>query len=194
MEISNEMNVGSREQLRAWLSENHDSCDEVWIVCCRSGRVHTCGLPYLDVVYEALCFGWIDSTCKRVGDKMLQRLTPRKKGSNWTELNKARFRYLEREGTMTDAGRAVFPYLLETEFTIDDIIVEELRKHPVAMDNFSRFPELYKRVKIGNIQMKRNNSDLYRRRLDKFIRFTCRNKMYGEWNDNGRLSQIYENK
>ena len=190
MEISNELNVGSREQLRAWLSENHDSCDEVWIVCCRSGRVHTCGLPYLDVVYEALCFGWIDSTCKRVGDKMLQRLTPRKKGSNWTELNKARFRYLEREGTMTDAGRAVFPYLLETEFTIDDIIVEELRKHPVAMDNFSRFPELYKRVKIGNIQMKRNNSDLYRRRLDKFIRFTCRNKMYGEWNDNGRLSQI----
>lgn len=79
MEISNELNVGSREQLRAWLSENHDSCDEVWIVCCRSGRVHTCGLPYLDVVYEALCFGWIDSTCKRVGDKMLQRLTPRKK-------------------------------------------------------------------------------------------------------------------
>ncbi len=145
MEISNELNVGSREQLRAWLSENHDSCDEVWIVCCRSDRVHTCGLPYLDVVYEALCFGWIDSTCKRFGDKMLQRLTPRKKGSNWTELNKARFRYLEREGTMTDAGRAVFPYLLETEFTIDDIIVEELRKHPVAMDNFSRFPELYKR-------------------------------------------------
>ena len=46
MEISNELNVGSREQLRAWLSENHDSCDEVWIVCCRSGRVHTCGLPY----------------------------------------------------------------------------------------------------------------------------------------------------
>ena len=33
MEISNELNVGSREQLRAWLSENHDSCDEVWIVC-----------------------------------------------------------------------------------------------------------------------------------------------------------------
>lgn len=91
-------------------------------------------------------------------------------------------------------GKGGFPYLLETEFTIDDIIVEELRKHPVAMDNFSRFPELYKRVKIGNIQMKRNNSDLYWRRLDKFIRFTCRNKMYGEWNDNGRLSQIYENK
>lgn len=122
MEISNELNVGSREQLRAWLSENYDSCDEVWIECCRSGRVHTCGLPYLDVVYEALCFGWIDSTCKRFGNKMLQRLTPRKKGSNWTELNKARFRYLEREGTMTDAGRAVFPYLLETEFTIDDIL------------------------------------------------------------------------
>ena len=100
MEISNELNVGSREQLRAWLSENHDSCDEVWIVCCRSDRVHTCGLPYLDVVYEALCFGWIDSTCKRFGDKMLQRLTPRKKGSNWTELNKARFRYLEREGNL----------------------------------------------------------------------------------------------
>ena len=69
MEISNELNVGSREQLRAWLSENHDSCDEVWKLSCRSGREHTCGLPYFDIDNAGLCVVWIDSTCKRVGRK-----------------------------------------------------------------------------------------------------------------------------
>ena len=85
MEISNELNVGSREQLRAWLSENHDSCDEVWIVCCRSGRVHTCGLPYLDVVCKRLR-SRLDRSHPRagVGDVGDAATAHPKKGSNWT--------------------------------------------------------------------------------------------------------------
>jgi uncharacterized protein YdeI (YjbR/CyaY-like superfamily) len=64
-------------------------------------------LPYLDIVEEALCFGWIDSTLKRLPDgRLAQRLSPRRKGSNWTELNRARCKELEERGLMTDAGRA----------------------------------------------------------------------------------------
>ena len=63
-------------------------------------------IPYIDVVEECLCFGWIDSTCKVMPDgRLAQRLSPRRKGSRWTELNKQRCADLERRGLMTDAGR-----------------------------------------------------------------------------------------
>ena len=65
-------------------------------------------LPYIDVVEEALCFGWIDSTLKRLPDgRLAQRLSPRRKRSHWTELNKQRCADLEARGLMTDAGRKV---------------------------------------------------------------------------------------
>jgi uncharacterized protein YdeI (YjbR/CyaY-like superfamily) len=74
----------------------------------RIRRPVECGncLPYIDVVEEALCFGWIDSTLKRLPDgRLAQRLSPRRKGSHWTELNKQRCAKLEHRGLMTAMGR-----------------------------------------------------------------------------------------
>ena len=63
-------------------------------------------LPYLDVIEEALCFGWIDSTLKKLPDgRLVQRLSPRRKNSHWTELNKQRCQELENRGLMTPAGK-----------------------------------------------------------------------------------------
>ena len=93
---------------------------------------------------------------------------------------------LEREGLMTDAGRAVAPDL-NAEFVIDDDIMREILDDTTVASNFERLPDLYKRVKIGNIQMKRNNERMFRHRLDKFLDATRRGKMYGEWNDGGKL-------
>ena len=63
-------------------------------------------LPYLDVVEEALCFGWIDSTLKKLPDgRLVQRLSPRRKNSHWTEINKQRDQELESRGLMTPAGK-----------------------------------------------------------------------------------------
>ena len=66
-------------------------------------------LPYIDVVEEALCFGWIDSTLKRLPDgRLVQRLSPRRKNSHWTRLNMDRYMDLEERGLMTQAGRRSF--------------------------------------------------------------------------------------
>ena len=60
----------------------------------------------IEVVEEALCFGWIDSTVKCLPDGGLaQRLSPRRKGSHWTDLNKQRCNDLEHRGLMTESGR-----------------------------------------------------------------------------------------
>lgn len=106
MEITLLLELKERQQLRNWLQENHTSAKECWVIMRRSKNPPAGVLPYLDVVEEALCFGWIDSTLKRLPDgRLAQRLSPRRKKSHWTELNKQRCRELESRGLMTPAGR-----------------------------------------------------------------------------------------
>ena len=108
MTIQNLLDVKSRKELRDWLLRNHDKESECWIVVKRGRPVDDETFWYIDAVEEALCFGWIDSTTKKISDDATaQRLCPRRPRSNWSELNKERCRRMERLGLMTDAGRAV---------------------------------------------------------------------------------------
>ena len=103
MEITNLLHFTSREDLRLWLEKSHDRERKTFE---RWPEMIDNVIPYIEVVEEALCFGWIDSTVKRLPNGHLaQRLSPRRKGSHWTELNKERCRALEQRGLMTDAGR-----------------------------------------------------------------------------------------
>ena len=95
----------ARAQWRAWLVANHDSVPGVWLCSWRAttGRP---ACPYPEVVEEAICFGWIDSTVNILDDeRSLQLVTPRKPKSTWTRLNRQRAADMEAAGLMTDAGR-----------------------------------------------------------------------------------------
>ena len=106
MEIDVLLEYDNRSQLREWLQANHTSANHCWVVSNRSKAVRDGAIRYIEIVEEALCFGWIDSTCKRLDDgRTAQRLSPRRKGSHWTELNRMRCADLEAQGLMTDAGR-----------------------------------------------------------------------------------------
>jgi uncharacterized protein YdeI (YjbR/CyaY-like superfamily) len=90
---------------RAWLEAHHDATRGVWIASWRkaSGRDP---VPYEDLVEEAICFGWIDSTVNILDDdRALQLMTPRKPKSGWTRLNRRRVAAMEAQGRMTAAGR-----------------------------------------------------------------------------------------
>ena len=105
MEIVNLLHLENRDELRRWMEENHCVERECWVVTSRSKNPPCNVVPYIEVVEEALCFGWIDSTLKRLPDgRLAQRLSPRRKNSHWTELNKQRCLDLENRGLMTDAG------------------------------------------------------------------------------------------
>lgn len=109
MEITTLLEYSERSQLRAWLEENHSREKECWVVVSRSKTPPPGILAYIDVVEEALCFGWIDSTLKRLPDgRLAQRLSPRRKNSHWTRLNIARCMDLENRGLMTPAGRRAY--------------------------------------------------------------------------------------
>ena len=90
----------------AWLEANHGTSPGVWLAIGKKGNRRT-ALTYADAVEEAVRFGWIDSTTRRLDeDRFQQLLTPRKPGSTWSQSNKARVERLEAQGLMTPAGRA----------------------------------------------------------------------------------------
>ena len=110
MEITNLLQFSQRSELRQWFEENHDKVKECWIVMYRTKVPEWPAIAYIDVVEEALCFGWIDSTLKRLPDgRLAQRLSPRRKKSHWTQLNIERCKDLESRGLMIDAGRSALP-------------------------------------------------------------------------------------
>jgi uncharacterized protein YdeI (YjbR/CyaY-like superfamily) len=92
---------------RAWLAVHHATARGCWVASWRkaSGRA---AVPYPDLVEEALCWGWIDSTANTLDDdRGLQMMTPRKPKSTWTRLNRRRVAEMEAQGRMTDAGRRI---------------------------------------------------------------------------------------
>ncbi|MGH2547134.1 MAG: YdeI/OmpD-associated family protein [Actinomycetota bacterium] len=95
-------------RFRAWLERNHDLAPELWVGFHRKGS----GKPTItwpEAVDQALCFGWIDGIRKRVDDtSYMNRFTPRKPTSTWSERNVKRARELIELGLMAPAGLRAF--------------------------------------------------------------------------------------
>jgi uncharacterized protein YdeI (YjbR/CyaY-like superfamily) len=91
---------------KAWLEENHRTANEIWLAYYKKGTGKT-SVTYEEALEEALCFGWIDSTVRKLdAERYMQRYTPRKDDSIWSTSNKARVKRLMAAGRMTEAGMA----------------------------------------------------------------------------------------
>ncbi len=138
----NILSIQSRDEFRQWLMTHHATEKECWVKVKRGRPMDDGTFWYIDAVEEAMCFGWIDSTLKRLDGEAYQRFAPRTKGSLWSELNKERCRRMDRLGRMTDAGRAVLPDMSPGGFTIDKEILSALQQDPIVWRNFQDFPTL----------------------------------------------------
>lgn len=196
MSIQNPQNVlkvTNRDGFRQWLSENYKRANECWVNVKRGTPKNDGHFWYVDAVEEAMCFGWIDSTYKVIipGKPAAQRFVPRKPGSRWSELNRARCIRMEHVGRMTAAGKAKLPDMDPNDFQIDSRIKRALKRRTGAWEYFCSCPPLYQRVRIDTIQIKSNHPKLFRSRMTKFANACRDHKMIGHWNDNSRLSDIY---
>lgn len=97
--------VRSRAEWRAWLSEHHTQTESIWLVTYKKSARPELHVPWTDVVQEAICFGWIDSQASKLDEeRRMVRLSPRKRGSAWSAINKAHVAELSEQGLITDAG------------------------------------------------------------------------------------------
>ena len=95
-----------RDELRAWLEQNHDRSPGVWV---RIANKHSivASVSFEDLLEEGLCFGWSESSRKKdAPDSYLQRFTPRRTRGTTSPRNLELARRMVEEGRMTEAGLA----------------------------------------------------------------------------------------
>lgn len=140
----------TREEWRAWLEENHQRDEGVWLVRYKKAV----GKPYVDYdasVEEALCFGWIDGVRRSVDEeRTMLYFSPRRAKSNWSGLNKKRITELRRQKKMMPAGEAQvkaaqkdgrWTALDKVEaLVVPDDLTEAFERHPGSAEYFEAFP------------------------------------------------------
>ena len=88
-----------------WMRANHSREAEIWVRIYKkdSGRATVTNAQALDV---ALCWGWIDGIRKSLDDEsFLQRYSPRRARSVWSQINRDHVRRLTEAGRMQPAGQ-----------------------------------------------------------------------------------------
>jgi uncharacterized protein YdeI (YjbR/CyaY-like superfamily) len=95
----------SAAAFETWLASKHASEHELWL------KIHRKGSGLLTVTYAealevALCWGWIDGLKKSFDEhSFLQRFTPRKAKSIWSQVNRGHVARLTASGRMTQHGQ-----------------------------------------------------------------------------------------
>jgi len=170
----NQIYLKTRKEWRNWLTRHHHKSKGIWLVFYKK---HTGkpSLEYNDVVEESLCFGWIDSIIKKIDDeKYVRKITPRKPGSRWSELNRNRIKKLQKQGLMTEAGILAVTEakksgcwgqssLPKISFDIPKELENVLNKNNKAKTFFNQLAPSYQKQFIGWIsEAKRQETKLRR--------------------------------
>ena len=144
----------SPAEFRAWLEKNHDKEREI-IVGFHKVATGRPSMIWAEAVDEALCFGWIDGVRRSLGgEAYTNRFTPRRSGSNWSQINIKRVEELTRLGRMHAAGLQAFEsrkaansrYSYENTRTLDEPYASRLKANKVASKFFDAQPPSYKRM------------------------------------------------
>ena len=186
MEIKNTLYITNRKDWRKWLVKNHKNRKEVWLIYYRKET----GKPrilYDDAVLEALCYGWIDSTIKKIDkERFAQRFSPRSQKSGLSQMNKERIRELMKEKKITKWGLKAVAHVFNPKtdepdnFVIPSEIIKALRAKKDAWKHFQKMPSSYQRIRIAYIEgYRRHNIDTYKKTLAYFIKMTAKNKRIG---------------
>jgi uncharacterized protein YdeI (YjbR/CyaY-like superfamily) len=186
----NRLYFKSGSEWHKWLQKNHSKVSELWLVFYKK-ETGKPSMNYDDAVEEALCYGWIDSTVKKIDEeKFVRKFTPRKPYSFWSELNKKRVKKLIKEGRLTEFGLDKINAAKESglwyrkvespEVSYDPPkeLISALNKNKKAKNNFENFSVSdKKRYCIWiNIAKRKETKE---RRIKESIEMISKNKVLG---------------
>jgi len=140
----------------AWLRAHHARAPEIWLRIYKKGA----GTPTVTTAQAldvALCWGWIDGIRKALDDESyLQRYTPRRARSIWSQINRQHVARLTAAGRMTPAGQrqvdaaradgrwdaAYAPMRAATKASIPDDLRDAIDANPRARKTFETLGRL----------------------------------------------------
>ena len=179
MDIKQTFYAATRLEWRKWLKKNYKTEKEIWLIYYKK----TSGKPrveYNDAVEEALCFGWIDSTVKKIDEeRFAQRFSRRNPQTGYSQANRERLGKLIAEGKVVKDVLAMLGNISSRQFEIPKDILEAIKANKEAWKNFKNFSESYKRIRIAFVDGARNRPKEFQKRLNYFIKMTEKNKQFG---------------
>lgn len=95
----------NRKEWRDWLIKNCETEKSVWLILHKKNSKKEC-VTLIDATEEALCFGWIDSLCKKRDEESYYLTFSQRniKTSNWSDRNIERAERMIKDGLMTEHG------------------------------------------------------------------------------------------
>ena len=150
------LTVLSRKEWRNWLETNHDQLQVIWLVFYKK---HTgkSDLTKVAAIEEAICFGWIDSIIRTIDDeRYMQKFTPRKPDSIWSEVNKKKVEVLTELGLIHPAGQKLIDQAkARGEWAMDrstpelvdppDFFLQRLKNEPAAYQYWTSLTDKQRR-------------------------------------------------
>ena len=151
----------SRDAWSAWLDEHESDAAGVWLKLERKGT-SPAPLTHPEALEVAIAHGWIDGTRRRLDERCyIQRFTPRRPRSKWSQINRAKAEELIERGEMTAAGLAEVEraradgrwdaaYAGQRAMTVPDDLEAALAANPAAaaffdqLDSRNRYSILYR--------------------------------------------------
>jgi uncharacterized protein YdeI (YjbR/CyaY-like superfamily) len=176
---------------RQWLHKNHNSFKGAYLIFYKVDHEHE-SMRWEEAVKVALCYGWIDSTVKSLGNgKRRQYFTPRNHKSVWSALNKRYIKELLSLGLMHEAGLEKINIAKQNAswFELDDVengiipkdLQREFDKNEKAYYNYQNFAPSYKKSYLYWLnQAKRETTR--QKRIDEIINLCLNNiKSRSNW-------------
>jgi uncharacterized protein YdeI (YjbR/CyaY-like superfamily) len=180
-----ELLLADAQAWRAWLTTHHASAAGVWLRLAKKGWSEPTALRYEQALEEALCHGWIDGQLRRFDEATyVQRFTPRRRRSAWSQNNVAKVRSLIEEGRMRPAGLAAFAeasadgriadaYAGQASITVPDDLTAALAAEPAAQAMFAKLSSQNRYAVLLRIaQAKR--AETRARRIERFVAMLAR--------------------
>lgn len=169
---------------RAWLEANHESEAGVWLIYAKKNAGIE-GISYEEGVEEALCFGWIDSIGRSLGEKQMALVfTPRKAGGTWAWSNKERVERLIADGRMTPAGMAKIEQAKADgswnalddfeDLTVPEDLAAALAANETASANFAAFSPGARRTYLWWIKSAKR-PETRAKRVEETVRLAAQN-------------------
>lgn len=142
--------IRSTSQLSQWLSSNHANAQAVWLVTYKKSS-DALYIPYTEIVDELLCWGWIDSTPRKLDEhRSMLLIANRNPKSRWSKVNKDKVARLLQEGRMQPPGLSKIELARQSgtwdalnevdQLSEPDDLLTALKAHESALSNWKNFP------------------------------------------------------
>jgi uncharacterized protein YdeI (YjbR/CyaY-like superfamily) len=167
------------EEWRAWLEEHHAGEQGAWLKIAKKGS-GIASVSHAEALDVAICFGWIDAVRHAHDDDwFLQRFTPRRARSKWSQVNRDKAEGLIAAGEMRPAGLAEIErakadgrwdaaYAPQSRATVPDDLQAELDAKPAAAATFATLSSQNRYAILYRLRDAKR-PETRARRLEKFV-------------------------